>query len=87
MKGWLNFVKFPEWLIKFGVARKSKRLMRELKEHAGAHLNNGRMAVQNEYVPLLYEQIVCLLEDRDRTKYQSINEAACILMDLKINME
>ena len=43
--------------------------MRELKEYAGAQLNNGRMAVQNEYVPLLYDIIVCLLEDRDRTKF------------------
>jgi hypothetical protein len=45
MTGWLHFVKFPELLIKFGVQRKSKRLLREIKECAGNQLYASKMAV------------------------------------------
>jgi len=40
--GWLPYVKFPEYHNKLQQARKSARLIRELKEYSGEQLQLGR---------------------------------------------
>lgn len=76
MNGWLPFIEFPKWLIKFGLRKKSKRLIREFKALSGVCLNAGKTAVQNEYVPLLYQIVMSCLEEREGNQYLAIREAS-----------
>lgn len=45
MQGWLPYVRFPEWLGKQAIQKKSLRLIRELKENAGNSFNAGKIAI------------------------------------------
>ena len=45
MRGWIHYVAFPAQLGKFNVIKKSKRLLREIKEFGGTHLYANKMAV------------------------------------------
>ena len=87
MKGFVPYAKFPEILGKFSSSRKAYRLIRELKEGAGHQLYAAKMSIQNEYIPLIYDHIIILLDDKSDDKAQSINEAAQMLFDLNYTMD
>ena len=45
------------------------------------------MSIQNEYIPLIYDQIILQLDDKSENKANSIQEAAQILYDLNYTMD
>jgi replication factor C subunit 1 len=53
IKGRCNYPGFPQWLGKNSSARKSKRLIRELKQKMGDKLNTNQYAIQHEAAPMI----------------------------------
>ena len=64
-RGKVNQCFFPAWLGKNSSARKASRLIRELKAQLGHKANFGRMAIQNEIVPLILDYFLKLMKEEN----------------------
>lgn len=62
IKGQSFFPGFPQWLGKNSTARKSKRLIREIKQAMAFRVNADRYSIQNEIIPLIIYQILSYLK-------------------------
>jgi hypothetical protein len=59
--GFIPRVGFPTILTKLGMERRSRKLLKELRESAGQAFYANKYAVQNEHLPLIFDMILdCL---------------------------
>ena len=81
VRGQCFYPLFPQWLGKFSSSRKSKRLIREVKQAMAHRVSADRFSVQNEMVPLLLETVLTLLRGN------RVDELVQFLDDLNLNNE
>lgn len=78
-QGNINFPRFPEWLGKNSTGLKSKRLINELKRSLGHRVLCDRKALQNEYLPLIFDAIY------DELKNENFDAATELLDEMNIS--
>ena len=76
--GTSSYPGFPQWLGKNSSARKSKRLIRELKQKMSERIQTNQYAIQHEVIPFLLCDILQML------KNNQISELIEYMDDLKI---
>lgn len=77
-RGYVPRVAFPTILGKMSIEKKSKRMLRELREAAGTAFYADRTAIQNEHLPLIFDMILDCLEGEINDR--NIRAAARILL-------
>jgi len=84
--GFVPRVGFPMIMTKLSLERKSRKMLKELREAAGQAFYASKSAVQNEHLPLIFDMIQDCLEGSEPSD-RALIAASKILIQLNLNME
>ena len=68
--GYCNYCPFPSLMGKMSTMKKIYRMIREIKEYAGTHIQANRRACLTEYVPLFFQMIFDKVKLGDRASIE-----------------
>jgi len=82
--GFCNYCPFPSIMGKMSTMKKIFRMIREIKEFSGVHIQANKRACLTEYVPLFFHLIYSFVAEGSK---EGILKACHVMRDLNLPMD